>query len=47
MESTLRFRLIQALSKGRIMFGFVRVQDSTTSLPKFVLIQWVRRFKIS
>jgi hypothetical protein len=29
------------------MFGFVRVQDSTTSLPKFVLIQWVRRFKIS
>jgi hypothetical protein len=26
---------------NRIMFGFARVQDSTTSLPKFVLIQWV------
>lgn len=34
--------LIEEFSDGRIQFAFVRVKDPNTSLPKFVLIAWVR-----
>lgn len=27
---------------GKVMYGFVRVKDANSSLPKFVLICWVR-----
>jgi drebrin-like protein len=30
------------LSSGKIMYGFVKVLDPTTSLPKCVLINWVK-----
>lgn len=30
------------LSSGKIMYGFVKVRDPTTSLPKCVLINWVK-----
>ncbi|KAL8995787.1 MAG: hypothetical protein Q9169_004545 [Polycauliona sp. 2 TL-2023] len=32
--------LIEEFSDGRIQFAFVRVKDSNTTLPKFVLIAW-------
>ena len=29
-------------SDGKVMWGFVRVKDGNSGLPKFVLINWVR-----
>jgi hypothetical protein len=34
--------LIDEFSDGRIQFAFVKVKDPNTSLPKNVLIAWVR-----
>ena len=34
--------LIDDFSDGRIQFGFVKVKDPNTQLPKSVLIAWVR-----
>lgn len=33
--------LIEDFSEGRIQFAFVKVKDSNTTLPKYVLIGWV------
>ncbi len=35
--------LIEDFSEGRIQFAFVKVKDPNTTLPKYVLIGWVRR----
>jgi hypothetical protein len=35
--------MIDELSDGKIQFAFVKVKDTNTTLPKFVLIGWVRR----
>lgn len=35
--------LIEDFSEGRIQFAFVKVKDTNTTLPKYVLIAWVRR----
>ena len=34
--------LIDEFSDGRIQFAFVKVKDPNTTLPKCVLIAWVR-----
>jgi hypothetical protein len=34
---------IEEFSDGRIQFGFVKVKDPNTTLPKCVLVGWVRR----
>lgn len=35
-------------SDGKVMWGFVRVKDANSGLPKFVLINWVSpRFPLS
>lgn len=34
---------IEEFSDGRIQFGFVRVRDPNTTLPKCVLVGWVCR----
>jgi hypothetical protein len=34
--------LIDDFSEGRIQFAFVKVKDPNTTLPKYVLIGWVR-----
>ncbi len=34
--------LIDEFSDGRIQFAFAKVKDPNTTLPKFVLIGWVR-----
>jgi hypothetical protein len=34
--------LIDEFSDGRIQFAFVKVKDPNSSLPKNVLIAWVR-----
>jgi hypothetical protein len=33
---------VDEFSDGRIQFAFVKVKDPNTSLPKNVLIAWVR-----
>jgi hypothetical protein len=35
--------LVDEFSDGRIQFAFVKIKDPNTSLPKNVLIAWVRR----
>lgn len=32
--------LIDEFSDGRVQFAFVRVNDSNTTLPKYVLVAW-------
>jgi drebrin-like protein len=34
--------LIEDFSDGRIQFAFLKVKDPNTTLPKSVLISWVR-----
>ena len=34
--------LVEEFSDGKIQFAFVKVKDSNSSLPKNVLIAWVR-----
>lgn len=36
--------LIDEFSDGRIQFAFLKIKDQNTSLPKSVLIAWVRTF---
>ena len=33
---------IEEFSDGRIQFGFLKVKDPNTTLPKCVLVGWVR-----
>ena len=33
--------LVDELNSGKIMYAYCRVIDPNTSLPKFVLINWV------
>ena len=33
--------MMDDLNSGRIMYGYCRVTDPNTNLPKFVLINWV------
>ena len=33
--------LIEDFSEGRVQFAFVKIKDSNTTLPKYVLIAWV------
>lgn len=35
--------LIEDFSEGRVQFAFVKVKDSNTTLPKYVLIAWVSK----
>lgn len=37
--------LIEEFSDGKIQFAFVKVKDTNTTLPKNVLIAWVRTSK--
>uniref|UniRef100_A0A3B3T2B6 ADF-H domain-containing protein n=1 Tax=Paramormyrops kingsleyae TaxID=1676925 RepID=A0A3B3T2B6_9TELE len=32
--------LVEELSSGKVMYGFCRVQDPNSGLPKYVLINW-------
>lgn len=32
--------MIEEFSDGRIQFAFLKVKDSNTTLPKFILIAW-------
>lgn len=34
--------LVEDFSEGRVQFAFVKVKDPNTTLPKYVLIGWVR-----
>lgn len=38
--------LVEEFSDGRIQFAFVKVKDPNTTLPKSVLIAWVRLFRM-
>lgn len=33
--------MIEDFSEGRVQFAFVKIKDSNTSLPKYVLVAWV------
>lgn len=33
--------LVEELNSGKVMYGFCRVQDPNSGLPKYVLINWV------
>lgn len=39
--------MIEELNSGKIMYAFCQVLDPKTSLPKFVLINWVCSFLFS
>lgn len=34
--------MVEELNSGKVMYGFCRVKDPNSGLPKFVLINWVR-----
>lgn len=33
--------MVEELNSGKVMYGFCRVKDPNSGLPKFVLINWV------
>lgn len=33
--------MVEELNSGKVMYGFCRVQDPNSGLPKYVLINWV------
>lgn len=35
--------MVEELNSGKVMYAFCRVKDPNSGLPKFVLINWVRR----
>jgi hypothetical protein len=38
--------MIDEFNDGRIQFAFLKVKDPNTSLPKSVLIAWVRLYRL-
>ena len=38
--------LAEDLNSNKVMYGFCRVKDPKTSLPKYVLINWVSNFSL-
>lgn len=38
--------MVEELNSGKVMYGFCRVKDPNSGLPKYVLINWVSMFPL-